>query len=166
MDVDEVTPPAEEPLTREEKRAARREKRAAQEEKLKANEAQRVAWDGQRATLQSFAEAGKTAREAYDHLCKAKGSAAMSKQNAYRVFKEFKESGRTDYRGQRGQHESPRGKPRERTEVNIAKIRELIEEDARMTFQALSYESGIGIATVKAIIKQDLGLTKKCARND
>ena len=106
----------------------------------------------------------KTNRETYDHLCKAYGSGAMSKQNAYRVFKVFQEEGRTDYRGQRGQHESPRGSPKQRTEVSIAKIRELIKEDARMTFEALAYESGIGIATVKKIVKQDLGLTKKCAR--
>ena len=33
-----------------------------------------------------------------------------------------------------------------------------------MTFEELSYESGIGIDTVKAIVKKDLGFTKKCAR--
>ena len=31
-------------------------------------------------------------------------------------------------------------------------------------FAALSYESGIGIATVRKIVKKDLGLTKKSAR--
>ena len=87
----------------------------------------------------------------------------MSKQNVYKRYKEFKE-GRTDYRGQRGQHESSRGSPKERTEGNIAKIRELIKEDARLTLEALSYESGIGIGTVNRIIKEDLDLTKKCAR--
>ena len=67
------------PMTKAEKRAAKEKKRAE-------NEAYRVAMDGQRATLQSCAEAGMTAREAYDHLCKAKGSAAMSKQAAYKRF--------------------------------------------------------------------------------
>ena len=75
MDVDE----REQLMTKQEKRAAKEKKRAA-------NEAHNVAMDGQRATLQSCAQAGMTAREAYDHLCKAKGSAAMSKQAAYKRF--------------------------------------------------------------------------------
>ena len=98
----------------------------------------------------------------YDHLCKAFGSGAMSKQNVYRVFKEFKEEDKTDYRGQRGQHESPRGTAKQRTEGNINKIHELIKEDARMTFEALSYESGIGIGTVKRIVKEDLKVSPRC----
>ena len=78
MDVDEEMDMDEQrPFTKEEKRAAKARKQAE-------NEARRVAMDGQRATLQSCAEAGMTAREAYDHLCKAKGSAAMSKQAAYK----------------------------------------------------------------------------------
>ena len=129
----------------------------------KTKEQQRVAMDGQRATLQTFAKAGNTAKEAYDLLCKAYGSGAMSKRNAYKRFKEFKD-GRVDFRGQRGQHSTPRGKPRQRTDENIATIRRLVEEDARMTYEALSYESGLGVNAIKAIIKEDLGLTKKCAR--
>lgn len=79
-----------------------------------------------------------------------------------RRFKEFKEGGRKDYREQRGKHGHQQRT--ERTEANIEKIRELIEEDARMTVQALSYVSGIGVRTVFNILKHDLGLTKKSAR--
>lgn len=87
----------------------------------------------------------------------------MSKKNAYRVFKEFKD-GRTEYRGQRGQHSTPRGIPKQRNEENIAKIRALIEENSRSTVRELAIESGLGITTVQTIIKQDLGYTKKAAR--
>lgn len=52
MDVDEED---EHPLSKEERRAAKKAKLAREAE-------QRVAWDGQRAILQSFAEAGNTAR--------------------------------------------------------------------------------------------------------
>ena len=69
-------------------------------------------------------------------------------------FKEFKE-GRTEYRGRRGQHDSARGKFRQRTEENISKIRNLIEEDARMTFE-VSSSSTIG---------QDYQLSRTCSRN-
>ena len=50
-----------------------------------------------------------------------------------RRFKEFKEGGRKDYREQRGKHGHQRRT--ERTEANIAKIRELIEGDARLTIE-------------------------------
>ena len=91
----------------------------------------RVAMDEQRGVLRSFAlQDGTTAMEAYDHLCRAYGSGAMSKVNAYKRFKEFKE-GRPDSRGKRGQHTGPRGRPGQRSEENVAKIRSLIEEDAR-----------------------------------
>ena len=76
-------------------------------------------------------------------------------------FKEFKE-GREDYRGQRGKQGQQQRT--ERTDRNIAKIRELLEDDARMTFEALSYESGISVGTVRNIIVHDLGFTKKSAR--
>ena len=129
----------------------------------KTKEEKRVAMDAQRAVIQSYAKMeGKTAMDAYDHLCKAYGSEAMSKQNARRRFKEFKEDGRTDYRGKRGQHSGY--KCTERTEENIAKIRDLIAEDARSTIKELTIESGLSRMTVQRIIKQELNFTKKCAR--
>ena len=79
------------------------------------------------------------------------------------MFKEFKE-GRSEYRGQRGQHNSDRCKPRLRNEDNIAKVRALIEEDPRATITSLSIESGLGWTTVQTILKKDLGFTKKAAR--
>ena len=82
--------------------------------------------------LRSFCLAGKTATEAYDHLCKAYGNAAMSKSHTFRAFREFKE-GRTDFKGKTGQHLTPRGSPKERTDENMAKVRDLIAEDARLT---------------------------------
>ena len=130
----------------------------------KRREERRVAWDRQRAVLHSFAQIeGKTATEAYDHLCKAYGSGAMGKSQAYNLFKQFKE-GRSEWRSQRGKFEGPRGSPRERTEANVAKIRELIEEDARCTVRYLAWESGLSFGTVRNILKKDLGFTKKCAR--
>ena len=65
--------------------------------------------EGQRAVIQSFALIeGKTAKDAYKHLCMALGSGAMSQVAAYGMFKEFRE-GRTDYKSQRG--ENLRNKP-------------------------------------------------------
>ena len=90
------------------------------------------------------------------------GSGAMSKVNVYQRFKEFKE-GRADYRGKRGQHTGY--KRPIRTEENIAKIRDLIAEDARSTLKELSIESGVSIFAVQQIIAKDLGYTKKCARS-
>ena len=150
MDVDEQA------MTKEERRGAKEKQRMA-------NEARRVAIDEQRGVLRSFALAGKTAMEAYDHLCKAYGSAAMSKWNVYKRFKEFK-GGRTDYRGQRGQHTANRGSPKQRSEEGIAKIRSLIDEDARATITDLCIQSGFGRGAVRKILKEDLGFTKKCAR--
>ena len=71
--------------------------------------------DGQRAVIKSFCDAGKTAMEAYDHLCKANGSGALSRSQTYRVYKQFKD-GMTEYKNQRGKFEGPRGVPRQRTE--------------------------------------------------
>ena len=146
----------EQPMTKKERRVAKKEKRMAEEE-------QRVAMDGQRAVIRSFALAGNTAMEAYDHLCKAHGNAAMSRVNVYKRFKEFKD-GRTEYRGQRGQHKTPRVMEL-RNEGNIAKIRDLIAEDARSTLAELSIKSGFSKSTVQQIITKDLGFTKKCARS-
>ena len=91
----------------------------------------------------------------------AYGSGAMSKVNVYKRFKEFKE-GRADYRGQRGANQNQKTL---RNEANIAKIRELIAEDARSTISELAIETGLGKTTVRQILSKDLGFTKKCARS-
>ena len=57
--------------------------------------------------------------QAYDYLCKAYGSAAMSKSHAKSTFKAYKDA-RTEFRSQTGNHSTPRGSPKQRTEENIA----------------------------------------------
>ena len=78
-------------------------------------------------------------------------------------FKEF-QSGREDYRGQRGVHDTPRGRPAQRSEENIGKIKRLIEEDSRINIPDLVNESGLGRGAVERILRDDLGYTKKSAR--
>ena len=115
----------------------------------------------QRAALRTLCKAGKTATEVYDILCMAHGNGAMSRRQVFKVFKEFKE-GRTDFKSQTGKHTT---RPVfERTEENVAKIKKLIEEDARLTYKELSALSGLGKNVVQNIVSKDLGFTKKCAR--
>ena len=86
--------------------------------------------DGQRAVIQSFALIeGKTAMDAYNHLCQALGPGAMTKVGVMKLFKEFRD-GRTDYKDQRGEHMKDKAMTGEartvRNEENISKIRDLI----------------------------------------
>ena len=90
----------------------------------------------QHAVLRGQFLVGSTSTQAYDYLCKAYGSAAMSKSNAKSTFKAYKD-GRTEFRSQTGNHSTPRGSPKQRTEENIAKIQSLTDEEALNVLLAL-----------------------------
>ena len=77
-------------------------------------------------------------------LCFARRFGLLRISSARFKFKE----GRTDYRGQTGHHMKAKG-AQVRDWANIAKIRDLIAEDARSTLKEFSIESGLAKTTIQ-----------------
>lgn len=113
----------------------------------------------QKATVKSFALAGKSATEAFKFVQVAYGELALSRGYVFRLHKQFAE-GRESIDDDRGK--CP--KPTLRTEKNCKLVDAIIKEDRRITVREIADRSGLSVGTVHTILHVDLNLSKKAAR--
>jgi len=87
------------------------------------------------------------------------GDNAMKKTAVYKWVKRFSE-GRESVTD-----EARSGRPAtSRTEENIAKVRQIVRENRRLTFRIIAEQVNIDKETVRKIITEDLDIRKVCAK--
>jgi len=87
------------------------------------------------------------------------GDNAMKKTAVYKWVKRFSE-GRESVTD-----EARSGRPAtSRTEENIAKVRQIVRENRRLTVRSITEQVNIDRETVRKIITEDLDIRKVCAK--
>ncbi len=92
----------------------------------------------------------------------AYGDCARSRAQTFKYVKELKDS-RESIESNRGKTAKPSLRVG-RSAKNINKVRALLKADARRTVQELALERDMSVSTMHALLKEDLGLSKLCAR--
>jgi len=92
-------------------------------------------------------------------LVQVYGDNAMKKTAVYKWVKCF-------YEGRESVTDEERsGWPAtSRTEANIAKIREIVHENCRLTVRSIAEQVNINRGTVRKILTEDLDMRKMCAK--
>lgn len=100
-----------------------------------------------------------TQQQSIERLRVAFGDDAPSRTTVFEWFAEFR-------RGRRSLEDEARtGRPVEATtNENIAAVRAMVEEDARLTVVQLEVAIGISSGSIRTILHEKLGLHKICAR--
>lgn len=113
----------------------------------------------QRYAISFCVKLGENATTTYGKLQKAFGEEVMSRAQVFRWHKMFSE-GRTNV-----EDEDRSGRPStSRTDVNLARVRELVRSDRRLSVKMIAEELNINRETVRLIITEDLGMRKICAK--
>ena len=92
-------------------------------------------------------------------LVQVYGDSAMKKTAVYKWVKHFSEG-----RGSVTDEESLGRPATSRTEENIAKVRQIVPENCRLTVKSIAKQVNIDIETVKKILTEDLDMRKVCAK--
>ena len=87
------------------------------------------------------------------------GDSAMKKTAVYKWVKRFSE-GRESVTGDE-RSERP---ATSRTEENIAKVRQIVRENRRLTVRSIAEQVNIDRETVRKILTEDLDMGKMCAK--
>jgi len=92
-------------------------------------------------------------------LVQVYGDNAMKKTAVYKWVKRFSE-GRESVTD-----EERSGRPAtSKTEENIAKVRQIVRENCRLTLRSISEQVNINRETVRKILTEDLDMRKVCAK--
>ena len=104
-------------------------------------------------------KSGLNQQQSHNRLKAAFGNEAPSRTTVYDWFAEFR-------RGRRSLEDDPRsGRPATATtDIQVAAVRKLVEEDARVTVLQIAEEVGISSESVSNILHDSLGLSKVSAR--
>jgi len=113
----------------------------------------------QRTNVKYLVKLGKGGNEIREMLVQVYGDNTMKKTAVYRWVKRFSEvrESVTD--------EERSGRPAtNRTEENIAKIRQIVHENRRLTVRSVAEQVYIDSETVRKILTEDLDMRKVCAK--
>jgi len=87
------------------------------------------------------------------------GDSAMKKTAVYKSVKRFSEGIKSVTEEERS------GRPAtSRTEENIAKVRQILRENRRLTVRSIAEQVNIDRETVRNILTEDLDMSKVCAK--
>ena len=112
-----------------------------------------------RAMVYDDMKRGLAFQESYEPLTKAFGYIAPSKSTVGRWFRDFGFG-----RGHLKDTKNPSRSVSVTTEENAARVRQLIEDDARVTTRDIGHILGIVMSAVNTILHKHLGVHKRCAR--
>jgi len=113
----------------------------------------------QRTNIKFLDQLGKSGNEIREMLVQVYGVNAMKKTAVYRWGKRCAE-GRESVSG-----EERSGRPAaNRTKENIAKIRQIVRENRRLTVRSIAEQGNMDRETVRKILTEDLGMMKACAK--
>lgn len=102
---------------------------------------------------------GKSASETLALIKQAYGDDALSRTRVFEWHKMFKE-GR-----ELVEDEHRVGRPTTaRTEAQVAKVKEVLDSDRRLTIALISEKTGLSVGTVHTIVTEDLAMRKVCAK--
>lgn len=113
----------------------------------------------QRLCIKFCVKLGDNATETHKKLQKAWGDVALKKTAVFEWHKRFS-------RGRESVEDDDRsGAPVEiRTDENVNKIRDLINEDRRLTIRELVQHTGLSFGTIQKILTSDLGMRRISAK--
>ena len=113
----------------------------------------------QRAVIKFFSKLGKNATDIETELKIVYGDSTPPYSTIAWWVAEFR-------RGRENLEDDPRsGRPHTAvTEVNVAKVEQLVKEDRRIKLKELEVAIGVGRAAIISILHEHLGLSKLCAR--
>ena len=113
----------------------------------------------QRCVVKFFQKWGKTPTETFLAMRAVYGEQTLSRANVFRWHGWFAE-------GRESVDDVARpGRPcSARTSATVAKVREVVNEDRRLGVRDISERVGVDRETVRRILNDDLGLTKRCAK--
>jgi len=113
----------------------------------------------QRTNIKFHVKLGNNGNEIREMLVQVYGANAMKKTTVYRWVKRFSE-GRESVTD-----EERSGRPTtSRAEGNIAKIRQIVRENRRLTVRSIAERLSIDRETVRKILTEDLDMRKMCAK--
>ena len=113
----------------------------------------------QRTSIKFLVKLGKSGNEIREMLVQVYGDNAMKKTAVYKWVKRFSE-GRESVTD-----EERSGRPgTSRTKENIAKVRQIVRENRRLTVRSIAEQVNIDRETVRKILTEDLDMRKVCAR--
>jgi len=113
----------------------------------------------QRTNIKFLVKLGKSGNEIREMLLQVYGDNAMKKTAVYKWVKRFSEGREivTD--------EDRSGRPAtNRTEENIAKVRQIVGENHRLTVRGIAEQVNINRDEVRKILTEDLDIRKVCAK--
>jgi len=113
----------------------------------------------QRICLRFFFHLGKTATEAHEMLQKACKKEALNRTQVFEWFARFK-------RGEMSVEDHPHSgrPPTSRTDENVEKIREQINEDRRYTIDEISEATGVSWSSCQRFLTVDLNMRRVAAK--
>jgi len=113
----------------------------------------------QRRNIKFLVKLGKSGNEIREMLVQVYGNSAMKKTAVYKWVKRFSE-------GREGVTDEERsGRPAtSRTEENIAKVRQIVRENRRLTVRSIAEQMNIDRETVRKILTEDLDMRKVCGK--
>jgi len=92
-------------------------------------------------------------------LVRVYGDNAMNKTTVYKWVKRFSEGRKSVTEEERS------GRPAtSRTEENIAKVRQIVRKNRRLTVRSITEQVNIDKETVRKILTEDLDMRKVCAK--
>jgi len=113
----------------------------------------------QRTCIKFCFKIGKTATETYQLLQQAYGEDAMGRAQVFDWFRRFKE-GRTSVESDRRS-----GRPStSRNEEMIAKVRNVVRNNTRLTVREIADDCGISASSCDAILTDDLHMKRVCTK--
>jgi len=113
----------------------------------------------QRTNIKFLVKLGKSGNESGEMLVQVYGVNAMKKTAVCKWVKRFAE-GRESVTD-----EERSGRPAtSRTEDNIAKIRQMLSENRRLTVRSIAEQVNIDKGTARKILTEDLDMRKVCAK--
>jgi len=92
-------------------------------------------------------------------LVQVYGDSAMKKTSVYKWMKRFSEGRESVTDEERSGRPATR-----RTEENIAKVRQILRENRRLTVRSVAERGNIDRETVRKILTEDLDMRKVCAK--
>ena len=113
----------------------------------------------QRTNIKFLVKLGKSGNEIREILMQIYRDNDMKKTAVYRWVKRFSE-GRESITDE----ERPGRPATSRTEENIAKIRQIVRENRRVTVRSIAERVNIDRETVRKILTEDLDMRKVCAK--
>jgi len=113
----------------------------------------------QRTNIKFLVKLGKSGNKIREMLVQVYRDSAMKKTAVYTWVKCFSEGRETVTNKERS------GRPStSRTEENIAKIRQIVRENRRLTVRSIAEQVNIDRETVRKILTEDLDMRKVCAK--